>query len=34
MKGDYFRLADYPPNESDIATANTCLIESGNPLTA
>jgi hypothetical protein len=27
----YFRLAEYPPSESD--TANTCLIESGNPLT-
>ena len=26
-----FRVADYPPSESD--TANTCLIESGNPLT-
>ena len=25
------RLADYPPSESD--TANTCLIECGNPLT-
>ncbi len=28
---DSFRLADYPPSESD--TANTCLIDRGNPLT-